>query len=104
MRRWQELGRARGIPQLLFFVDLKMTYSSVDRDRRWVVLARFRVPETMLTTIGQFHEIMRARVRTDDGEHYEWHDVTQGLRQGCVLSPSRSKVATPIILERNRRY
>ena len=30
---------------------------------------------------------MRARVRTDDGEHSEWFDVTQGLRQGIVLSP-----------------
>ena len=41
----------------------------------------------MLTVIRQFHEGMRARVRTDDGEHSEWFDVTQGLRQGCVLSP-----------------
>ena len=29
----------------------------------------------------------RARVRTDDGEHSEWSDVTQGPRQGYVLSP-----------------
>ena len=29
---------------------------------------------------------MYIRVRTDD-EHSEWFDVTQGLRQGCVLSP-----------------
>ena len=26
-------------------------------------------------------------MRTDDGEHSEWFDVTQGLPQGCVLSP-----------------
>ena len=35
---------------------------------------------------------MRARVCTDDGEHSEWLDVTQGLRQGCVLSPLRFNV------------
>ena len=51
------------------------------------MLARFGVPEKMLTVSRQFHEGMRARVRTDDGEHSEWFDVTQGLRQECSLSP-----------------
>ena len=60
---------------------------SVDRELLWVVLARFGVRENMLTDIRQFHEGMRARVRTDDGEYSEWLDVTQGLRRGCVLSP-----------------
>ena len=46
----------------------------------------------MLTVIRQFHEGMRARVRTNDGEQSEWFDVTQGLRQGCVLSPLLSNV------------
>ena len=35
----------------------------------------------------QFYEGMRARVCTDDGKHSELFDVTQGLQQGCVLSP-----------------
>ena len=69
-------------------IDLQNAYDSVDRELLWVVLARFGVPEEMLTVILQFHEGMRPRVRTDDGEHSEWFDVThQGLRQGCVLSP-----------------
>ena len=32
---------------------------------------------------------MRDRVRTDNGEHSEWFDISQGLRQECVLSPLR---------------
>ena len=87
VRRLQELGRAKQIPLYMCFIDLQKAYDSVDRELLWVVLARFGIPEKMLTVIRQFHEGMRARVRTDDGEHSEWFDVTQGLRQGCVLSP-----------------
>ena len=41
----------------------------------------------MIAVIRQFHDGMRARVRTDDGEYSEWFEVKPGLRQGCVLSP-----------------
>lgn len=51
------------------------------------MLARVGVPDKMLAIIRQFHGGMRARMRTDDGEHLEWFDITQGLRQGCVRSP-----------------
>ena len=81
VHRLQELRRARRIPLLMFFVDLKMAKNYVHRERRSVVLTRFRVPQTMLTVIGQFHESMRGRVRADDVENHERHDVTQGLRQ-----------------------
>ena len=69
--RLQELGRARRIPLYMCFIDLQKAYDSVDRELLWVVLARFGVPEKMLTVICQFHEGIRTRVRTDDGEHSE---------------------------------
>ena len=53
----------------------------------WDVLTRFDVPTKILTVLRQFDDGMRARVRTGDREHSDWFDVTQGLRQGCVLSP-----------------
>ena len=87
VRRLKEIGRARKIPLYMCFVDLQRAYDSVDRELLWVVLVRFGVPEKMLTVIRQLHEGMRARVRTDDGEHSEWFDVTQGPRQGCLLLP-----------------
>ena len=60
VRRLQELGRARRIPLYMCFIDLQEC-DSVDRELLWVVLARFGVPEKMLTVIRQFHEGVRAR-------------------------------------------
>ena len=50
------------------------------------MVARFGVPAKMLAIMRQFHDGMRANVRTDDGGRSEWLDVARGLRQGCVLS------------------
>ena len=59
----------------------------MDRELLWKVLARVGVPEKMVVVVRQLHDGMRARVRMDDGKLSEWVLVTQGLRQGCVLSP-----------------
>ena len=77
------------------FIDLQKAYDSVDRELLWEVLTRFGVPAKILKVIRQFHDGMRARVRTDDGEYSEWFDVTQGLRQGCVLSPLLFNMSFP---------
>ena len=87
VRRLQELVRRRRIPLYMCFVDLHKAYESADRELLWKVLARARVPEEMIAVIRQFHDGMQARVRMDDGELSDWFEVTQELRQGCVLSP-----------------
>ena len=74
------------------FIGLQNANDSVDRELLWVVVAIFGVSEKILTAIHQFHQGMRARVRTDDGQHSEWFDVTRGLQQGYVLSPLFFKV------------
>ena len=51
------------------------------------MLARAGVPEEVIAVIHQFPDGMQARVRIDHGELSDWFEVTQGLRQGCVLSP-----------------
>ena len=68
------------------FFDLQMAYDSVDRELLWKVLTRAGIPEEMIAVIRQFHDGMQARVRMGDGELSDWFEVTQGLRQGCVLS------------------
>ena len=97
VHRLQELGRERKISLYMCFIDLQKAYDSVDRELLWEVLTRFGVPEKILTVICKFHYGMRAHVRTDDSEHSEWFDVTQGLRQGCVLSPLLVNIFAAVI-------
>ena len=99
VRRLQELGRRRRIPLHMCFVDLQKAYDSVDRELLWQVLARAGIPEAMIEVIRQFHDGMKARVRMDNGELSEWFEVTQGLRQGCVLSPLLFNIFFAAVLE-----
>ena len=41
----------------------------------------------MIKVIRQFHDGMKACVRSDYGGRLERFEVAQGLRQGCVVSP-----------------
>ena len=88
IHRLQELVRKKRIP--LFYVciiDNTKAYDSVDRTLLWTVLARFGVPQNIISAIRQFHDGMRACVRLDDRVCSRWFAVEQGLRQGCVLAP-----------------
>ena len=64
--RLQELARKKRIPLYVCVVDLTKAYDSVDRTLLWTVLARFGVPQNMISIIRQFHDGMRACVRLDD--------------------------------------
>ena len=66
IRRLQELARKKRIPLYVCFIDLTKAYDSVDRTLLWTVLARFGVPQNMISVIRQFHDGMRACVRLDD--------------------------------------
>ena len=98
VRRLQELGRKARVPLFLCFIDLQKAYDSVDRTLLWQVLARLGTPPQMIEVIRQFHDGMRACVRSDVGRCSKWFEVAQGLRQGCVLSPLLFNVFFAVIL------
>ena len=87
IRRLQKLARKKRFPLYVCFIDLTKAYDSVDRTLLWTVLARFGMPQNMISVIRQFHISMRACRRLDDKVCSRWFAVEQGLRQRCVLAP-----------------
>ena len=87
IRRLQELAPKKRFPLYVCFIDLTKVYGSVDQTLLWTVLARFGVPQNMISVIRKFHDGMRACVRLDERVCSRWFAVEQGLRQGGVLAP-----------------
>ena len=63
IRRLQELARKKQIPLYVCFIDLTKAYDPVDRTLLKTVLARFGVPQNMISVVRQLHGIMRAARR-----------------------------------------
>ena len=74
-------------PVYVCFIDLTKAYDFVDRTLLWRVLARFGVPQKMISTIRIFHDGMRVYIRLDDWVCSGWFVGEQGLHLGCVLAP-----------------
>ena len=87
VRRLQEMRRKARVPLFLCFIDLQKAHDSVDRTPMAGARSLRNTAAEMIEVIRQFHDGMRACVRSDDGRCLERFEVAQGLRQGCVLSP-----------------
>ena len=70
-------------------VDLYMTFDTafdtVSLEGLWKINAKFGCPAKFIAMVRQFHDGMLARVQ-NDGEFSDPFPVTNGVKQGCVLS------------------
>ena len=67
-------------------VDLTKAVDTVSRDGLWEIMAKFGCPPRFITMVRQFHDGMQARVQ-NDGEFSEPFEVTNGVKQGCIMAP-----------------
>ena len=57
-------------------------------------MAKFGCPPRFIAMVRQFHDGMQARVQ-NDGEFSEPFEVTNGVKQGCVLAPTLFSMMFP---------
>ena len=86
-RQLQEKCQEQNVDLYMTFVDLTKAFDTVSRDGLWKIMAKFGCPPRLIAMVWQFHDGMQARVQ-NDGEFSEPFEVTNGVKQGCVLAPT----------------
>nr|VZI07622.1 unnamed protein product [Spirometra erinaceieuropaei] len=79
------------------FVDLTKAFDTVNREGLWKIMQKFGCPERFTQMVRQLHDGMMARV-TDNGAVSEAFAVTNGVKQGCVLTPTLFSLMFTVML------
>jgi len=66
---------------------LKKAFDSVDRDKLWTIMLSKGIPTHLITVIQKIHMENIIRVNAGNGISENSRAITQGVRQGCPLSP-----------------
>ena len=66
------------------YVDFKKAFDSVNRERLWDKLARYGINGPFLSTLYEEYQCcVEVNVNCTP-----WFEVNNGVKQGCILSPS----------------
>ena len=70
-----------------FFIDLTKAFDTVHRKALWTVLERIGCPQKFVKMIQLFHDGMTGQVLSSgDGGVTETFEISNGVKQGCVLA------------------
>ena len=69
------------------FIDFRKAFDSVDRDKLWTIMSSKGIPTHLTTTIQKIYKENTIRVNVGNGISEDSRYITQGVKQGCPLSP-----------------
>ncbi|KAK3509681.1 hypothetical protein QTP70_008422 [Hemibagrus guttatus] len=98
LRQIQEKCIEQDQPLYMVFVDFTKAFDTVGRTGLWKLLRKYGCPEKFTSMIESLHTGMKANVR-DGGETSETFDVTNGVKQGCVLAPTLFSILLSAMLK-----
>jgi len=82
-----EKHREFNIPTYIAFIDFKKAFDSVDRDKLCTIMLSKGIPTHLITIIEKIYMENIIRVNAGNGISEDSRAITQGVRQGCPLSP-----------------
>ena len=87
-RQLQEKCQEQNVDLYMTFVELTnlKAFDTVSRNGRWKIMTKFGCQSRFIAMVRKFHDDMKAR-ELKDGEFSEPFEVTNRVKQGCVLAP-----------------
>ena len=69
------------------FIGFKKSFDSLERDKLWTIMLNKGIPAHLITIIQKIYVENILRVNAGNGISEDSRVITQGVRQGCPLSP-----------------
>ena len=92
VKHWDKYTEKNGqqnvkFPTYIAFVDFKKAFDSVGRDKLWTIMLIKGIPTHLITIIRKIYMKNIIRVNVGNWISEDSRAITQGVRQGCPLSP-----------------
>ena len=94
-RQLQEKCQEQYVYLYMTFVDITKAFDTVSG--LWKIMAKFGCPPRFIAMVRQFHDGMQARVQ-NDGEFSKPFEVTNGVKQACVVAPTLFSMMFSVML------
>ena len=80
-------------------IDYTKAFDCVRHSKLWIAMRELGVPEHLIKLISNLYDGQQACVRTEKGDS-ELFNIGQGVRQGCILSPTLFNLYAEYIMRR----
>lgn len=87
LRQVQEKCVEQNMELYAVFIDFSKAFDTVSREALWSVLKRFGCTDKVVNLVRELHDGMQAKV-IQGKDTSSGFDVTNGVKQGCVLAPT----------------
>jgi len=83
------------------FIDFEMAFDSVKREVMWLTLQEYGIPRKIIQIIKILYDGFKCKI-SHEGKLSDFIEVRNGVRRGCILSPTTFLLILDRVMKRVR--
>ena len=81
------------------FIDFEKAFDSVEREIKWLTLQEYGIPRKIIQIIKILYDGFKCKI-SHEGKLSNFTEVINGVRQGCILSPTLFLLILDTVMKR----